>query len=371
MFDPKTLPDTPNATSSPASADGATPCDSPVGQTLDLFGPVPAPASHSAPPASSKERKTTATSGPSSSGSSKRAGRKRSSGNKSHPQKLSDLSLRLISLSRFGRGSLLKPIESQSDSFGQVPFITGPVGSTLFVETWKQSVTPCGQKYWAHTASVPRISGSGYGSWPSPTASLADKGVRSTEGGIREAMRNHGPDLAAVSTLASWPTPNAGPQNDGDTTWQQRRVELKEKHGNGNGFGMTLGQAVTLASWPTPRHNDAEKRGQVADDPRNGLVTAANMVSPWATPSSRDWKDTPGMATTGTNPDGTERTRLDQLPRQAQLAASGTPPTGSPASTEKPGQLNPAFSRWLMGYPPGWDDCAAMVMRLSRRRRQK
>ena len=40
-------------------------------------------------------------------------------------------------------------------------------------------------------------------SWPTPTASLADKGVRSTEGAIREAMRNHGPDLAAMSSLTA------------------------------------------------------------------------------------------------------------------------------------------------------------------------
>lgn len=37
--------------------------------------------------------------------------------------------------------------------------------------------------------------------WPTPTAALADKGVRSTEGAIREAMRNHGPDLAAMASL--------------------------------------------------------------------------------------------------------------------------------------------------------------------------
>ena len=39
--------------------------------------------------------------------------------------------------------------------------------------------------------------------WPTPIASLADKGVRSTEGGIREAMRKHGPDLAAVACLTT------------------------------------------------------------------------------------------------------------------------------------------------------------------------
>ncbi|WP_236062753.1 hypothetical protein [Paraburkholderia nemoris] len=40
-------------------------------------------------------------------------------------------------------------------------------------------------------------------SWPTPTSALADKGVRSTEGGIAEAMRSHGPDLAAMATLTA------------------------------------------------------------------------------------------------------------------------------------------------------------------------
>ena len=39
--------------------------------------------------------------------------------------------------------------------------------------------------------------------WPTPTASLATKGIRSQEGAIKEAMRSHGPDLAAMASLAS------------------------------------------------------------------------------------------------------------------------------------------------------------------------
>ena len=39
--------------------------------------------------------------------------------------------------------------------------------------------------------------------WPTPTASLATKGVRSLDGAIKEAMRSHGPDLAAMASLAS------------------------------------------------------------------------------------------------------------------------------------------------------------------------
>lgn len=55
--------------------------------------------------------------------------------------------------------------------------------------------------------------------WPTPMASLAHKGVRSTEGAIREEARNHGPDLAAVTAaaVALCPTPRAS-ANENRTT---------------------------------------------------------------------------------------------------------------------------------------------------------
>lgn len=76
----------------------------------------------------------------------------------------------------------------------------------------------------------------------------------------------------------------------------------------------------------------------------------------WATASSRDWKDTPGMSEKGVNPDGSVRHRLDQLPRQAALATSGAT-HGTTAATINGGAcLNIAFAEWLMGYPSSWSE---------------
>lgn len=52
----------------------------------------------------------------------------------------------------------------------------------------------------------------------------------------------------------------------------------------------------------------------------------------WPTPSARDWKDSPGMAPHALNPDGSRRSRLDQLPRVALLAGWPTPTEQDSAS---------------------------------------
>jgi len=195
--------------------------------------------------------------------------------------------------------------------------VLAETGSPLFALTWKRWDMPSGPPICARRGSALRTSANGSTSWPTPTTS--DDAQDMVKRAIRGAKWGFGPALTlgtAARLMASWPTPTALDSMQTDGTPRPSREAT----------GRTTEYLARMAHWLSPR----------------------------ATASARDWKDSPGMAETGTNPDGSERTRLDQLPRQAALL--GPTPSGSPVETGKSARylLNPAFSLWLMGYPADW-----------------
>jgi hypothetical protein len=114
-------------------------------------------------------------------------------------------------------------------------------------------------------------------------------------------------------------------------------------------FKLTWREKVTPAGWLVYR--------LAASAPR----TSAKDSGSWATPTTRDHRDIGNLENSRIRKDG--MIRNDTVPRQA----FGPIVTGSPAATEKLGQLNPAHPRWLMGYPAEWDACAPTAMPSSRK----
>ena len=107
------------------------------------------------------------------------------------------------------------------------------------------------------------------------------------------------------------------------------------------------------AAWGTPTAHDAKESGH-ADIEAKGLLSRPAPLAGWATPRAGDRPGHPKRA-------HNHNSRLEDQAQLAGLETSTPGPTPNPstAQTTPNAELNPEFTRWLMGYPPDWSAHAA------------
>lgn len=201
---------------------------------------------------------------------------------------------------------------SRLPSFSKMLLASSIWNSTKCFLIWKPQVTPRRRLIFRLRESTPTTFAIESGLLPTPTATEYGSGQNGKPGDGRKEYAGKG--MPSLSTLARRmiPTPTAG---DAKSAGSRNTPDSKANPG------------LSLTDY-------------VREDGGRGRESGL-----WATPSARDWKDTPGMSSSGINPDGSERKRSDQLARQVYQHGQ-----------QRSGQLNPEWVEWLMGYPVGWTE---------------
>lgn len=256
-------------------------------------------------------------------------------------------------------------------------------GSPEYELVWKSRPMALGRPILQRQASRHPTSDNGSGGWPTPQVCQGPNAGRNRGkdwGGERRRLTaqsvegimigagwstpkangrtgecKHGEGGADLQTMAGWATPKDRDYRSESAT--QENLEKQWTHPRGKDLNK---QATHLVGWSTPQVADSRGRTGPASKNRD-LSRDALQSAGWPTPNAtRNGQ--------GESPDAKEKRGMNPglNPADAAALASGTTPSGTPASTANSDGsrllLNPFFSGWLMGFPTEWTLCGLRAL---------
>ncbi len=199
---------------------------------------------------------------------------------------------------------------------------------------------PCGPGAARASRSAPQARGAASTtsatSGPSSAASSGSAALQSSlESRLRARLAGRGSTLYAL-TWKGWDMAS-------ELQICALRASAPRTSGNGSGGEGSVG-------WPTPMAGTPAQAGYNeagnTDSSRKMVALCGGLVAGHGLRLPEEWSG------------------------PARITHLGALQTGCDAGMTGGGQLNPAHSRWLMGFPPAWDACAPTATPSSRRSRR-